>query len=51
MILVGRPERQRLLERLRHGGENNTKMTLQKIGWGAWTGFMWLTMEISVGHL
>jgi hypothetical protein len=36
-ILVGRP-----LGRPRHRWEDNIKMDLQEMGWGAWTGLIWL---------
>jgi hypothetical protein len=41
-ILVGRPEGRRPLGRPRRRWENNIKMDLQEVGWGAWTGLMWL---------
>jgi hypothetical protein len=37
-ILVGRPEGRRPLGRPRRRWENNIKMDLQEVGWGAWTG-------------
>jgi hypothetical protein len=47
MTLVGRPERKRPLGRPRHRCENNPKMDLREIGWGVWTGFIWLEMGTS----
>jgi hypothetical protein len=41
-ILVGRPEGKRPLGRPRRRWENNIKMDLQEVGWGAWTGLIWL---------
>jgi hypothetical protein len=52
-ILVGRPERRRLLGRPRCRWEDNIKMDLQEVGWGgmdsfihsfihSWTGLIWL---------
>jgi hypothetical protein len=41
-ILVGRPEGRRRLGRPRHRWEDNIKMDLQEVGWGAWTGLIWL---------
>jgi hypothetical protein len=38
-ILVGRPEGRRPLGRR---NEDNIKMDLQDVGWGAWTGLSWL---------
>jgi hypothetical protein len=40
-ILVGRPEGTRLLGRPRRRWEDNIKMDLQEVGWGAWTGLIW----------
>jgi hypothetical protein len=40
-ILVGRPERRKQLGRPRHRWEDNIKMDLQEVGWGAWTGLIW----------
>jgi hypothetical protein len=37
-ILVGRPEGRQPLGRPRHRWEDNIKMDLQAVGWGAWTG-------------
>jgi len=34
-ILVGKPEAKRPLGRSRHKLEDNTKMDLQEVGWGA----------------
>ena len=36
-ILVGKPEGKRPLVRPRLRWEDNTKMNLQEVGWGAWT--------------
>jgi hypothetical protein len=41
-ILLGKPEERRALERSRRKGEYNIKMDLKEVGWGAWTGFIWL---------
>jgi hypothetical protein len=41
-ILEGRPEEKRPLERPRRRWEDNIKMYLQEVGWGAWTGLSWL---------
>jgi hypothetical protein len=40
-VLVGKPEGKRPLGRARHRWEG-FKMDLQKVGWGAWTGLIWL---------
>jgi len=41
-ILVGKPEKKRLLGRLRSRWEHHIKMVRQEVGWGAWTGLSWL---------
>jgi hypothetical protein len=41
-ILVGRPEERRPLGKPRRRWEDNIKMDLQEVGWGAWTGLIWL---------
>jgi hypothetical protein len=41
-VLVGRLEEMRPLGRPRSRWEDNIKMDLQEVGWGAWTGFIWL---------
>jgi hypothetical protein len=48
-VLVGKPEGKRPLGRPRRRWEDNSKMDLQDMGCGAWTGSMWLT--IGDGHL
>jgi hypothetical protein len=50
-VLVGRPEGRRPLERPRHRWEDNIKMNLQKVGWGAWTGLIWLRTGTGGGLL
>jgi len=42
---MGRPERNRPLGRLRCRWEGNIKMDLQEVGWGLWTGLIWLRIE------
>jgi len=41
-VLLGKPEGKRPLGRPRHLWEDNIKMALQEVGWGAWTGLIWL---------
>jgi hypothetical protein len=41
-ILVGRPEGRRPLGRPRRRWEDNIEMDLQEVGWGAWSGLIWL---------
>jgi hypothetical protein len=50
-ILVGRPEGRRPLGRPRHRWEHNIKMDVQEVGWGAWTGLIWLRIGTGVGLL
>jgi len=40
MVLVGKPEGRRPLGRPRRRWDNNIKMGLQEMGWGAWTGLI-----------
>jgi hypothetical protein len=49
IILVGRPEGRRLLGRPRRRCEDNIKMDLQEVGWGAWTGLIWLRIGTGYG--
>jgi hypothetical protein len=48
-ILVGRPEGRKPLGRPRHRWEDNFKMDLQEVGWGAWTGLIWLRIGTGGG--
>jgi hypothetical protein len=50
-ILVGCPERTRLLARSRHRQEDNIKIDLQEVGWGAWTGLSCLRIWTGGGLL
>jgi hypothetical protein len=34
-----------------HRWEDNTKMYLQEVGWGAWTGLIWLRIGTGGGLL
>jgi hypothetical protein len=40
--LVGKPEGRRPVGRPRRRWEDNIKMDHREIGWGAWTGSIWL---------
>jgi hypothetical protein len=40
--LVGKPERRRPLGRPRRRWEDNIKMGLREVGWGTYTGSVWL---------
>jgi hypothetical protein len=50
-ILVGRPEGRIPLGRPRIRWEDNIKMDLQEVGWGAWTGLIWLRIGTGGGLL
>jgi hypothetical protein len=50
-ILVGRPEGRRPLGRPRRRWDNNITMNLQEVGWGAWTGLIWLRIGTGGGIL
>ena len=41
-VLVEKPEGKRPLGRTRSRWEDNIKMDPQDVGWGAWTGLIWL---------
>jgi hypothetical protein len=49
--LVGKAEGRRPLERLRGRWEDNIKMDLREVGWGAWTGSIWLRIGTGDGLL
>jgi hypothetical protein len=50
-VLVGRPERRRPLGGPSRRWEDNIKMDLQEVGWGAWTGLIWLRIGTGGGLL
>jgi hypothetical protein len=50
-ILVGRPEGRRSLGRPRRRWEDNIKMDLQEVGWGAWSGLIWRRIGTGGGLL
>jgi len=50
-VLVGKIEGRRPLGRPRRRWEDNIKMDLQEVGWGAWTGLIWLRIGTGGGHL
>jgi hypothetical protein len=41
-VLMGKPEGRRPLGKPRRRWDDNIEMDLQEVGWGAWTGSMWL---------
>jgi len=40
-VLMGKPEGKGPFGRPRYRWEDNYKMKLQDVGWGAWTGLIW----------
>jgi hypothetical protein len=48
---VGKNDGMRPLGRPRHRWEVNIKMDLHEVGWGAYTGLIWLRRETGGGHL
>jgi hypothetical protein len=51
-ILYGlKPEGIRTLVRSKNRWEDNIKMDIQEVGWGAWTGLIWLRIGTSGGLL
>jgi len=50
-VLVGKPEGKRPLGRPRRRWEENIKMELQNVGWGPWTGSIWLRTGTGGGLL
>jgi len=50
-VLVGKPEGKRPLGRLRRRWKYRTKLELREVGWGAWTGLIWLRIRIGSGLL
>ena len=50
-VLVGKPEGKRPLGRPRRRWEDNIKMDVRKWGVGVWTGWVWLRIGTSGGHL
>jgi len=50
-VLVGKPEGKKPLGRPMCRWEDNIKMDLEGVGWGAWTGSIWLRIETGDRHL
>jgi hypothetical protein len=44
-VLVGRSDGKGPLGRPRHRWEDNIKIDFQEVGWGTWTGLLWLRLE------
>jgi hypothetical protein len=50
-ILVGKPEGRRPFGKPSHRWEDNIKLDLQEVGWGAWTGLIWHRIGTGGGYL
>jgi len=50
-VLVGKTEGKRPLGRIKCKGDNNIKMDLLEVNWGASTGLIWLSTGTGGGHL
>jgi hypothetical protein len=48
---VGKPEGKKPPGRRRLGWEDNFTVDLQEVGWGAWTGLIWLRIGTGSGYL
>jgi hypothetical protein len=48
---MGKPEGKRSFGRPKHRWEDTIKMDLQQVGWGAWTGVIWLRIGTDGAHL
>ena len=50
-VLLGKPEGKRPLSNPIRRREDNIKIDLQELGWGAWAGFIWPRIGRGGGHL
>jgi len=50
-VLMGKHEGKRPLGRPRHRWEDDIKMDLQVLGWGGWSGLIWLRIRTGGGYL
>ena len=50
-VLVGKPEEKRQIGRPRLKWEDNIKMELEEVGWGAWTALLCLRIGTGRGLL
>jgi hypothetical protein len=48
MVLVGKPEGNRSLERTRPGREDNINMVVKEEIWTKWSGLIWLKLGTNV---
>ena len=49
MALVGKPQGKRPCGRPKNRWEDNLKLDLQDVGWGTWTGLIWLRIGTGGG--
>jgi hypothetical protein len=47
VLIVGKPDGRRSLGRLRHRWDDNIKMDVREVGWGALIGLFWLRIRTS----
>jgi len=50
-VMIEKPEKKKPLGRPRCKWEDNIKTDLQEVRWGAWTGFIWLSVGTGGGLL
>ena len=50
-LLVGKAEERGRLRRPRRRWEDNIKTGLREVGWGTWTGSIWLMIDTGSGLL
>jgi hypothetical protein len=50
-VLVGKLKGKRTVVRPRRRWDDGTKMDLREIGWGGWSGFIWLRIGVVGGLL
>ena len=50
-VLVGKPEAKIPPGRPRHRWEDNIKMDIPEVGWGAWTELIWLRIRTGGGQM
>ena len=50
-VVVGRPDWRRPFGKHMRRWKGNIKINLRKVGWGAWTGFIWLRIGTAGGLL
>jgi len=48
-VLLRKPEGKRPLGRRRCKWDDNIMMDLQEVGWGSWTGLIWLRIRTRAG--